>query len=64
MEGYNIVLETQWLRTLGLIQWDFERLQMHFELNVRRLISHDIANKMLDTTLVIKLQKRQTGVIL
>ncbi|KAJ0078243.1 hypothetical protein Patl1_36813 [Pistacia atlantica] len=29
-EGYDVVLGTQWLRTLGPIQWDFEKLQMKF----------------------------------
>lgn len=30
-EGYDVVLGTQWLRTLGLIFWDFAKLQMRFE---------------------------------
>ncbi|XP_024035559.1 uncharacterized protein LOC112096363 [Citrus clementina] len=28
--GYDIVLGTQWLRTLGQIMWDFAKLQMSF----------------------------------
>ena len=30
LEGYDVVLGTQCLRTLGPIQWDFERLMMAF----------------------------------
>lgn len=30
LEGYDVVLGTQWLRMLGPIQWDFEKLQMKF----------------------------------
>ena len=26
LEGYDVVLGTQWLRTLGPIEWDFETL--------------------------------------
>ncbi|KAA8548911.1 hypothetical protein F0562_000595 [Nyssa sinensis] len=33
LEGYDIVLGTQWLRTLGPIIWDFSRLQMRFQVN-------------------------------
>ena len=31
LEGYDIVLGTQWLRTLGPILWDFAKLQMKFK---------------------------------
>ncbi|KAI9182262.1 hypothetical protein LWI28_023696 [Acer negundo] len=31
LEGYDIVLGTQWLRTLGPIWWDFAKLQMKFK---------------------------------
>ncbi|KAH9766092.1 hypothetical protein KPL70_002068 [Citrus sinensis] len=30
LKGYDIVLGTQWLRTLGQIMWDFAKLQMSF----------------------------------
>ena len=30
LEGYGIVLGTQWLRLLGPIWWDFDKLKMHF----------------------------------
>lgn len=32
LEGYDIVLGTQWLRTLGQIMWDFAKLQMSFRI--------------------------------
>ena len=31
LEGYDIVLGTQWLQTLGPILWDFAKLQMKFK---------------------------------
>lgn len=50
---------------LGLIQWDFETLQMHFDLNGRGVILYGITNKkVLDIAPIIKPQKRQTEVIL
>ncbi|KAK0581846.1 hypothetical protein LWI29_018689 [Acer saccharum] len=30
LEGFDIVLGTQWLRTLGSIEWNFEKLYMSF----------------------------------
>lgn len=30
LEGFDVVLGVQWLRSLGLIPWDFERLSMTF----------------------------------
>ncbi|KAL5820768.1 hypothetical protein ACOSQ3_022650 [Xanthoceras sorbifolium] len=30
LEGCDVVLGTQWLRTLGPIQWDFDKMQMKF----------------------------------
>ncbi|KAL5814797.1 hypothetical protein ACOSQ3_025588 [Xanthoceras sorbifolium] len=32
LEGYDIVLGVQWLRTLGQILWDFTKLQMRFKI--------------------------------
>ncbi|TXG53293.1 hypothetical protein EZV62_022462 [Acer yangbiense] len=31
LEGYDVVLGTQWLRVLGHLQWDFGKLQMAFK---------------------------------
>ncbi|KAJ0083278.1 hypothetical protein Patl1_30743 [Pistacia atlantica] len=30
LEGYDVVLRTQWLRTLGPINWDFSKMLMKF----------------------------------
>ena len=31
LEDYELVLGTQWLRTLGVIQWDFMAMSMKFQ---------------------------------
>lgn len=38
LEGYDIVLGTQWLRTLGQIKWDFAKLQMSFRIANKEII--------------------------
>ncbi|TXG65836.1 hypothetical protein EZV62_007111 [Acer yangbiense] len=43
LEGYGIVLGTQWLRTLGPIVWDFARLQMKFQINEKHVILQGIS---------------------
>lgn len=30
LEGYEVIMENQWLRTLGEILWDFSKLTMKF----------------------------------
>ena len=36
--GCDLVLGTQWLKTLGLIQWDFNLLIMAFQLRGKSMI--------------------------
>ena len=31
LEGYDVVMGTQWLRTLGEIMWDFSKMIMRFQ---------------------------------
>lgn len=38
LEGYDVVLGTQWLRTLGPIMWDFSKLLMAFFLDGKHVI--------------------------
>ncbi|XP_021596642.1 uncharacterized protein LOC110603250 [Manihot esculenta] len=38
LEGYDVVLGTQWLRTLGPIIWDFSDLLMTFNLDGKQII--------------------------
>ncbi|XP_021596651.1 uncharacterized protein LOC110603257 [Manihot esculenta] len=38
LEGYDVVLGTQWLRTLGTIIWDFSDLLMTFNLDGKQVI--------------------------
>ena len=38
MGGCDLVLGTQWLGTLGVIQWDFKLLTMSFSYNYRQVM--------------------------
>jgi hypothetical protein len=44
LEGYEVVLGTQWLRILGPIRWDFEMLEMQFVWNMLTVVIHGIKN--------------------
>ncbi|WJZ85545.1 hypothetical protein VitviT2T_005072 [Vitis vinifera] len=37
LEGYEVVLGAQWLRTLGMIEWDFSKLLMRFQYGGKRI---------------------------
>ncbi|KAH7543989.1 hypothetical protein JRO89_XS15G0078500 [Xanthoceras sorbifolium] len=66
LEGYDVVLGTQWLRTLGPIQWDFEKLQMAFKWQNKEVVLRGLtymSNNNSDTPLN-KITKQQPGVIL
>ncbi|KAJ0087137.1 hypothetical protein Patl1_09529 [Pistacia atlantica] len=38
LEGYDVVLGTQWLQTLGPITWDFSKMRMRFRYEGREVI--------------------------
>ncbi|KAJ0035750.1 hypothetical protein Pint_24601 [Pistacia integerrima] len=38
LDGYDIVLGTQWLQALGLVIWDFSRMIMRFSLDGKEVI--------------------------
>ncbi|KAL5818739.1 hypothetical protein ACOSQ4_022581 [Xanthoceras sorbifolium] len=44
LEGCDVVLGTQWLRTLGPIQWDFDKMQMKFHKGGEELMLCGITN--------------------
>ncbi|XP_028113652.1 uncharacterized protein LOC114311688 [Camellia sinensis] len=44
LEGYELVLGTQWLQTLGPILWDFSKLQMQFELGEKKVFLQGLSN--------------------
>ena len=42
LEGYGIVLGAQWLRVLGPIWWDFEKLKMNFNWEGKPVTLHGV----------------------
>ena len=42
LQGCDIVLGIQWLKTLGPIVWDFQALTMQFKVNGRQVILHGL----------------------
>lgn len=65
-EGYDIVLGTQWLRSLGPIQWDFEKLQMKFAWGGKEVVLRGLTSssqKISDIVPVTKITRGQKGVI-
>jgi hypothetical protein len=45
LEGYEVVLGTQWLRILRPIHWDFETLEMQFVWDKEPIILHGIKSR-------------------
>uniref|UniRef100_A0A2N9IXL2 Retrotransposon gag domain-containing protein n=1 Tax=Fagus sylvatica TaxID=28930 RepID=A0A2N9IXL2_FAGSY len=43
LEGYDVVMGTQWLRTLGEILWDFSKLVMRFTVAGREIVLHGLS---------------------
>jgi hypothetical protein len=46
LEGYDMVLGTHWLRTLGEIVWDFSKLNMRFTSNGEDVVLRGILDQM------------------
>lgn len=42
LKGYNMVLGVHWLRTLGLISWDFSKLLMQFKVQGKKYTSEGL----------------------
>ncbi|KAJ4964981.1 hypothetical protein NE237_016830 [Protea cynaroides] len=43
LEGYDVVLGTEWLSTLGPIVWDFSKLQMSFHVEGKEVALHGLS---------------------
>ena len=48
LEGYEAVLGTQWLRTLGEILWDFSKLTMKFQWNGRLVMLKGLTDQVIE----------------
>jgi hypothetical protein len=46
LEGYDIILGTHWLRTLGEIVWDFSKLTMRFTSNGEDVMLRGISDRL------------------
>ena len=67
LKGYNMVLGTQWLRTLGPIHWDFEEILMKFnkrgkEINLQGIITNP-REKLISNNSSTLCSRSQKGVI-
>lgn len=57
LEGYDVVLGTQWLSTLGSIEWDFSKLSIKFKVTWKDVVLQDLST--LENKLVSYLQCQQ-----
>ncbi|KAJ0076352.1 hypothetical protein Patl1_34515 [Pistacia atlantica] len=68
LDGYEVVLGTQWLRTLGLIVWDFSQLQMKFNVGKREVSLQGMAtleDRLVESYRMEKVMKKGTlGILL
>jgi len=49
LEGYGMVLGAQWLRGLGPILWDFEKLRMQFTWKANKILLYGVQHNRLTT---------------
>ncbi|KAJ0051484.1 hypothetical protein Pint_01715 [Pistacia integerrima] len=64
LEGYDIVLGTQWLRTLGVINWDFTQLRMNLQLQAKRVTlqgSSKPSNRFVSMACLEKITNKKPG---
>lgn len=68
LEGYDVVLGTQWLSTLGPIEWDFSKLHMKFKVGDREVALQGISvreDKVVSSFHFLKAaKKKKQGVLL
>ena len=50
LQGYDVVLGTQWLRMLGPIQWDFEKLLMKILKDGKEIVLHGVTSSRIKVT--------------
>jgi hypothetical protein len=65
--GYDVVVGVQWLRTLGLIMWDFSKLHMSFRYKDKWVQLRGIASpkdRMVEAQPMLKAIKKQQGGII
>ncbi|RZC65112.1 hypothetical protein C5167_008797 [Papaver somniferum] len=67
LEVYEVVLGTQWLRTLGPIEWDFSKIKMKFKVDGKEVALHGLStpeNKMVDSPNLLRAAKKNKEVLL
>lgn len=68
LEGYEAVLGTQWLRTLGEILWNFSKMTMRFNISGKEILLKGLTRPkdkvVADTSLWRNAKKPATGAFL
>lgn len=67
LEGYDVVLGTQWLSTLGPIEWDFSKMEMTFKVNGKEVTLRGLSsptNKIVSSPKILRETKKNKGVML
>ncbi|KAA8529633.1 hypothetical protein F0562_034267 [Nyssa sinensis] len=68
LDGYEVVLGAQWLRTLGPLLWDFSKLQMQFQLKGQTIIWQGLSpsiNKIVGEAAIRRdICKKKEGILL
>ena len=59
LEGYDVVMGTQWLRTLGEIMWDFSKMIMRFQSASKMITLKGLTNQVVDSHEINHLSSKQ-----
>ena len=59
LEGYDVVIGTQWLHTLGEIMWDFSKMIMRFQSAGKMITLKGLTDQVVDSHEINRLSSKQ-----